>query len=92
MLALIALNSAIYSFLRCLPVRDRIEPRRLTRASSAAPVNHVAVMPSISMQRQRVVREESPALSVGGHDDKLIWQGLDFASCCCKSLRVMTML
>ncbi len=68
MLALVAFNSAINRFFRCLPIRDRVESRRLTKASSSAPVNHVAVEAAISVQRQRVVREKSPALSVGRHE------------------------
>jgi len=66
-LSVVALNSTIYSFLRCLPVGDRIELRGLARSSGPAPVDHVAVMPAISVQSQRVVREKSPALGIRRH-------------------------
>jgi hypothetical protein len=67
MLALIALNSTIYSFLRCLAVGDRIELRSFARSSRPTPVNHVPVVAAVRVQSQHVICEESPALSVGGH-------------------------
>jgi hypothetical protein len=62
MLSLIALNGAINRLLRCLPVGDRIESRRLTRSSSSAPVNHVAIEPAVSVQ----VESETAYLEVEG--------------------------
>lgn len=67
MLAPMALNSAINRLFRCLPVRHREERRRLARSASSTPVDHVAVMPAICVQRQHVVCEESPALRVSRH-------------------------
>jgi hypothetical protein len=70
--SVVARDGPIYSFLRRLSVRHRIELRRLAWSSSLAPVDHVTVVAAIRMQSQHAVCEESPALSVGRHSINLL--------------------
>jgi hypothetical protein len=73
-LSIVSLDCAVNRFFRCLPVVDRIESRRLARSSGPAPVNHIAVIAAVSVQRQLVVCEEPPALRVGRHEAQPLFQ------------------
>lgn len=67
MLPVEALDCSINGFLRRSPIRHRVELRRFARSSGPTPVHHVAVVTTISVQRQLVVCEESPALGICMH-------------------------
>ena len=69
-LPVVTRHSSIDGFIGCSPIRDRVELRWLTRASGSAPVDHVAVVAAIGVQRQGMVRKKAPALSVGRHPAK----------------------
>jgi hypothetical protein len=62
-----ALNSAIDCFLCRLAIGNWLEPWWLTWPRRSAPVDHVAVVSAVRVQRETIVGQEAPAFGIGRH-------------------------
>ena len=66
-LAIVAGDGAINRLLRCPAIRDWVKHWRLARSRCLAPVDHVPVIATVGVERQAMVRQESPALRISRH-------------------------
>ena len=70
MLSVVACDGFVYRFLCRPPVGYGVELRRLSRSRRATPVDQVAVVAAVGVERQCVVGQKSPAFGVGWHPEK----------------------